>query len=198
LGAATIEGFMEGVHMDRFISLAQLPDILANCETELKPSFDKYKQSREWSKRIIDALRKGNIRIFTETGIPLVFGGEQTDFCAAFMLRTEIQTWLDAISPGIVLAPESNEPPPFRPHVGWQIALFDAWLAICKSHGGRHPTSAEAIRYLRKNDTSGTILPKTDGGSLWWKPQRGEAKEVALKTVENIISGWRSSGVLPA
>lgn len=95
-------------------------------------------------------------------------------------------------------APGSETPPTFHPRIGWQIALFDAWPAICRMHGGRTPTATEAIRYLRKNDTSGAILQATDGGSLWWKPQRGNAKEVTLHTVENTISKWRTRGVLPA
>jgi hypothetical protein len=95
-------------------------------------------------------------------------------------------------------APESNAAPTFYPRIGWQIALFDAWPAICKLHGGRTPTAAEAIRYLQTNDESGVILPKTDGGSLWCNRQRGGAKEIALKTVQNTISQWRTRGVLPA
>lgn len=95
-------------------------------------------------------------------------------------------------------APESETPPAFRPHIGWQIALFDAWPAICRMYGGRTPTAAEAIRYLQTNDKSGEILQKTDGGSLWWRTQRGKAKEATLHTVENTISNWRTRGVLPA
>ncbi len=95
-------------------------------------------------------------------------------------------------------APESNEPPPFHPRVGWQKALFDAWPAICKLYGGRQPTATEAIRYLQRNDDSGLIMTKTDGGSLWWIPQRGTAKEVTNKTVANVISQWRNEGALPA
>lgn len=93
---------------------------------------------------------------------------------------------------------ERNEPPLFRLRIGWKIALFDAWPAICKLHGGRTPTPAEAIRYLQKHDQSGAILQKTDGGSLWWNRQRGQPKEVTLKTVGNTISNWRKRGVLPA
>lgn len=94
--------------------------------------------------------------------------------------------------------PKSKEPPAYRPRIGWQIALFDAWPAICKLHGGRTPTAPEAIRYLQRHDQSGAILEKTDGGSLWWNPQRGAAKEVDLHTVENTISNWRTGRVLPA
>ncbi len=95
-------------------------------------------------------------------------------------------------------APKSETPPAFRPRIGWQIALLDAWPAIYKMYGGRTPTAAEAIRYLRTNDLSGNILPKTDGGSLWWKTQREGDKEVTVKTVQNVISEWKTRGVLPA
>lgn len=64
--------------------------------------------------------------------------------------------------------------------------------------GGGQPTATEAIRYLQRNDDSGLIMTKTDGGSLWWIPQRGTAKEVTNKTVANVISQWRNEGALPA
>lgn len=94
-------------------------------------------------------------------------------------------------------APKSETPPTYRPRIGWKIALFDAWPTICRLYA-RTPTAAEAVRYLQTKDQSGVILAKTDCGSLWWKPQRGKAKEVDLHTVENTISDWRTRGVLPA
>lgn len=120
--------------------------------------------------------------------------------CPPVLQSNPLSYWLPASEsqPAPSGAPESDTPPPFRPRIGWQIALFDAWPAICKTHGGRHPTAAEAVRYLQANDDSGQILQKTDGGSLWWKPQRGKPKEVTLKTVENTISDWRTRGALPA
>lgn len=93
-------------------------------------------------------------------------------------------------------APESAESPPFRPRTAWQIAMFDAWPAMKKLHG-RDPTPAEAIKYLKQHDTSGDILPKGAATELWWKPRRGESREVAFSTVENTISKWRTEGVLP-
>jgi len=95
-------------------------------------------------------------------------------------------------------APRSDDRPRFCPRVGWQIALFDAWPAICKLYGGREPTPTEAIRYLRENDTSGAILNRPDSTVLWWKTQQGATRDVALKTVQNTISAWRVRGVLPA
>lgn len=85
----------------------------------------------------------------------------------------------------------------FKPRIGWQIALHDAWPAMRKSYG-RDPTPAEAIRYLKKEDTSGIILNKGGDSELWWTPRRGAAKEVAFRTVETVISFWRTNGRLPS
>jgi hypothetical protein len=43
----------------------------------------------------------------------------------------------------------------------------------------------------------GDLNKKSDDG-FWWKPERGNQKEVVFKTVANVISGWRIKGVLPA
>lgn len=93
--------------------------------------------------------------------------------------------------------PESDERPAFRPRIGWQIAMFDAWPAMKKLHG-RDPIPAEAIKYLKQHDDSGDILKKGAATELWWKPRRGQSREVAFSTVENTISEWRTKGVLPA
>ncbi len=93
--------------------------------------------------------------------------------------------------------PDDNQPPRFAPKIGWQIALLDAWPELCKLYGGRSPTAAEAIRYLRNNDKSGAILNNPDSAALWWKTQEGRRKDVALKTVQNLISVWKQRGVLP-
>lgn len=106
------------------------------------------------------------------------------------------EEWLALLQP-LSGAPESNERPQYSPRTGWQIAMFEAWPAMRKLHG-REPSAAEAIRYLKKNDTSGTILGKGGEKELWWKPTRGSAKEVQFKTVESCISSWRTSGKLPA
>jgi hypothetical protein len=94
-------------------------------------------------------------------------------------------------------APESDDPPPFCPRIGWQIALYEAWPAMRKLYG-RDPTPAEAIKYLKKNDDSGRVVNRSGDAELCWKSQRGKVKEVAFSTVENVISGWRVSGRLPA
>ena len=83
------------------------------------------------------------------------------------------------------------------PRIGWQIALFEAWPEICKAYS-RIPTARDASNWLKKHDASGYILNKGVGSSLWWSPQRGEPKEVPMKTIENVISKWRVNGVLPA
>ena len=94
-------------------------------------------------------------------------------------------------------APERAKAPAFRPRIGWQIALFDAWVAICEKH--KHaPTTTEAIKWLKENDSSGYILNSYTGAGIRWKPQRGIAKDVDYKTVENVISSWRVRGVLPS
>ncbi len=93
--------------------------------------------------------------------------------------------------------PDKPKPPEFRPKVGWQIALFDSWLRICRRYS-RIPTAAEAALWLRKNDDSGIISSKQTGPGLWWVSQRGKTIEVQLKTIENVISEWRAKGVLPA
>lgn len=88
-------------------------------------------------------------------------------------------------------------PPTYRPHVGWQIALLASWADICKTHG-RQPTAAEAVQWLRKNDTSGTIENKGANTEMWWRTARGKVRQVSLKTVGNVISKWRVEGVIPA
>lgn len=85
----------------------------------------------------------------------------------------------------------------FRPHVAWQVALFDAWPAICQGHG-RAPSPAEAVRWIKRNDKSGTILDQGTNVEMWWQPQRGKPKKVTLGAVENVISAWRVKGVIPA
>lgn len=96
-------------------------------------------------------------------------------------------------------SPEGKESvtPPFRPKIGWQVALFEAWPAMRKFYG-RDPSASNAIRYIKKNDKSGYILPKGGDTELWWKPARTGAKEVQFKTVENCISEWKTRGQLPA
>lgn len=84
----------------------------------------------------------------------------------------------------------------FFPRIGWQVALYEAWPAMRKLYG-RDPSPANAIKYLKENDNSGTILTKGGINELWWNPRRGAAKEVAFSTVENTISVWRRRGVLP-
>lgn len=91
---------------------------------------------------------------------------------------------------------ENNEPPPFRPRIGWQVAMFDAWPAMRKLYS-RDPIPAEAIKYLKQHDTSGVILKKGGDNELWWKPNRKPGKEIAFSTIENTISDWRTRGVLP-
>ena len=93
--------------------------------------------------------------------------------------------------------PESSEQHTFMPRIGWQVALYESWPAMRKLYG-RDPSPANAIKYLKKNDNSGTILTKGAIDELWWAPRRGAAKEVAFRTVENTISSWRTRGVLPA
>ena len=104
---------------------------------------------------------------------------------------------LDLLSPADHCAAVRLVPTTFRPRIAWQIALFDAWPAMRKMYG-RDPISAEAIRYLKKHDTSNFILSKGGDMELWWQPLRGEPKEVQFKTVETCISGWRTRGLLPA
>ncbi len=87
--------------------------------------------------------------------------------------------------------------PAFRPRVAWQIALFDAWPAICKGYG-RVPSPAEAVRWMKRNDDSGTILNQGTNVEMWWQPQRRKPKKLPLRRVENVISAWRTGGVLPA
>jgi hypothetical protein len=86
---------------------------------------------------------------------------------------------------------------PFRPRVGWQIALFDAWPDICKALG-HAPAAAEAVTWLRQNDTSGCIVHTGTRGGLCWQPPEGDTKEVDLKTVENVLSAWRNADLLPS
>lgn len=58
----------------------------------------------------------------------------------------------------------------FRPRVAWQVALFDAWPTICKGYG-RAPSPAEAVRWMKRNDDSGTILNQGTNVEMWWQPQ---------------------------
>lgn len=103
---------------------------------------------------------------------------------------------LSELSPRVPLA-ASKKPLAFKPKVGWQIALFDSWPDICRLYS-RQPSIGEAINWLKGNDTSGVILNKKSDDGFWWKPERGNQKEVVFKTVANVISGWRIKGVLPA
>lgn len=93
--------------------------------------------------------------------------------------------------------PESEALTEYRPRIGWQVALYDAWPAMRKAYG-REPTAPDAIRYLKKHDDSGFILPKGGEYELWWRPLRGTSRQVAFSTVENVISNWRTKGVIPA
>ncbi|WP_291981812.1 hypothetical protein [Candidatus Accumulibacter sp. ACC005] len=83
----------------------------------------------------------------------------------------------------------------YRPHVGWQIALYDAWPEICRTYG-RQPTAIEAIRWLKRNDSNGTILNEGNSTELCWKTQRDEKKSVHLDVVKNVISAWRTKNRL--
>lgn len=84
----------------------------------------------------------------------------------------------------------------FVPRLGWHIAMFEAWPKMRKQYG-RDPSPVEAIKYLKEKDTSGVILTKGGINELWWQPRRGTPKELSLSTVENLISSWRTQGVLP-
>lgn len=109
-------------------------------------------------------------------------------------LANEAEPETPAASSG---AAETTALPPFRPRIGWQIALFDAWPKMITTYG-REPSPSEAVRYLKKHDDSGCVVQKGGDRELWWKPARGKDKEVQFKTVETCISKWRTSGLLPA
>lgn len=84
----------------------------------------------------------------------------------------------------------------FSPRIGWQIDLYEAWPAMRKLYG-RNPTAAEAIRFLKTDGNSNYVLTKGGDRELWWKLSRGKPKEVQFKTVETLISSWRTRGVIP-
>lgn len=94
---------------------------------------------------------------------------------------------------------EPTAPDIFAPRIGWQIAIFEAWPAM-RQHYRRDPTTKEAIAWVKKNDNAGGIQIKGTDTELWWKPNRSKSKskEVAFATIENVISGWRTAGRLPA
>lgn len=98
--------------------------------------------------------------------------------------------------PVVKEATKETAPPSVPSRVGWQVALFAAWPQI-RSIYGIKPTAREAINWLKEYDTSGTIVGKNTGSELFWKTNRGEAKEVSHKTVENVLSKWRQQGRLP-
>lgn len=128
--------------------------------------------------------------------------GMRIDLSEIRFKRESLQELADAFAPksddpASSGAPESDEATAYHPSIGWQVALYDAWSAMKILHG-REPSAAEAIRYLKKNDTSGTILSKGGDNELWWKTNRGKPKEVQFRTVETCISSWRTSGRLPA
>jgi len=188
-----------------------------------RSSFDDYfLEHSSASKRLrllIDHL--GNRQFFTPNilnmGDPRRCGVKVAEFAAwAVALWSDLPPELVTLTQGAIApetasahsgTPEKAEVPPcsqemeappvFRPRIGWQIALFDAWPAICRTHA-RTPTTSEAIRWLKQNDSSGFILNGDTGTGIRWKPQRGMAKEVDYKTIENVISNWRVQGVLPA
>ena len=82
---------------------------------------------------------------------------------------------------------ERNNPP----RIGWKRALSNEWPGICKLHGPK-ATARQAIDYLKKHDTSGSILNDKGGsGELWWRLETGEAKEVSLGTVRNFLTDLR-------
>ncbi|EXI77151.1 MAG: hypothetical protein AW10_03992 [Candidatus Accumulibacter appositus] len=84
----------------------------------------------------------------------------------------------------------------FVPRIGWQLALFDSWPQICRTYS-RQPTPAEAVRWLRRNDSSGTIVDKGTAAEMWWCTQQGHEKKVSVHTVESVISQWRVKNLLP-
>lgn len=85
----------------------------------------------------------------------------------------------------------------FRPRVGWQVALFDAWPDICKALG-KVATAGEAVSWLKQNDTSGCIVQSDSGAGLCWQPPDDVTKVVDLKTVETVLFAWRNAGILPS
>lgn len=105
------------------------------------------------------------------------------------VLTVAIDEWAERTQAGVVrTAPLTPDSIPANPaaRLGWHIAMIEAWPEMLRIYG-RRPSEIEAVKYLRKNDTSGEILDCGGAGELWWKTKKGVKKEVSIGTVRNYI-----------